>query len=149
MAFVSHTDFHATSLLDDDDEDEDSEQAQPDEDLSTAMEKVLEDALRHQGELCQVTLTWSLNGLLCRWQAGAKWAQDLQVAFDEAQESAVGVELEAKQEQQEALHQKIGKDVDAVMADPGYRATLPQKRRGVVDSVLKGMVIDDALRDDL
>lgn len=91
LAFVSYTNFHPTSLLDDvHDDNGDPGQAQPDESLSTAMAKMLEDALRRQGELCQVTLTWSLNGLLCYWQANARWAQDLQVAFDEAQESAAG-----------------------------------------------------------
>ena len=150
VAFVRHTEFQAVSLLDDVDYDgEDPERDQQDEELSPAVEKVLEDALLRQGEICQVTLTWSLNGLLCYWQANAKWAQVLQTAFDEAQESASGEELEANQERQEALHQEIGMVVDAVMADPAYRATLPQKRRGAVESVLKGMVIDDALRGEL
>lgn len=150
VAFVRHAEFQAASLLNDvDDDDEEPEHTEPDEALSPAMEKVLEDALLRQGDVCQVTLTWSLNGLLCLWQANAKWAQVLQSAFDEAQESAAGVEREANHERQEALHQEIGKVVDAVMADPAYRATLPQKRRSAVESVLKGMVIDDALRDDL
>lgn len=48
--------------------------------------------------------------------------------------------LEAAQEQQGPLHQEIGRGGDAVMADSVYRATLPQKQRGVVDSFSKGMV---------
>ncbi|MGO4382638.1 hypothetical protein [Specibacter sp. RAF43] len=143
VAFVRQTEFDAASLL----EDVEGDVLDEDEEFPSAVENVLEDALTRQGEISQVTLTWSLNGLLCTWQADAAWALGLGSDFAAALVSVAGVDLEVKQEQDEALQQDIAKVVDAVIADPAYRGTLPQKRRGTVDSVLKGMVIDDAVRN--
>lgn len=62
LVFVGHEDFDPAELLEDD--------ASVSE-IDPAVARILEAAIRQQGQLRRVTLTWAVNGPLCSWHANA------------------------------------------------------------------------------